>query len=151
MEVKIRDQGLIDRNIKLEYATADAAGVDLYAAIAKPVDIPPLQVRLIGTGLSINMQPNILNMMALILPRSGKGHKEGKVLGNLVGVIDKDYTGELMVSLWNRNPEIYVTIEPYEKFAQLVFVPIIRPPFEYVEEFSTVTARGSGGFGSTGG
>jgi dUTP pyrophosphatase len=106
--------------------------------------------KLIPTGLSINMQTIDEWCTAFILPRSSKGHKEGKVLGNLVGVIDQDYHGQLMVSLWNRNSENYVTIEPYERFAQLVFLPIIRPDFKVVSEFSSSTERGEGGFGSTG-
>jgi dUTP pyrophosphatase len=105
---------------------------------------------MIHTGLAINMDLEQAHIMAMILPRSGKGAKEGKVLGNLVGIIDQDYHGELMVCLWNRNPELYVTIEPGERFAQLVFVPIFKAQFEEVIEFSSKTERGTGGFGSTG-
>ena len=86
----------------------------------------------------------------MIYPRSGKGVKEGKVLANLTGIIDQDYHGELMVAIWNRNSENYITIVPGEKIAQLVFLPIIRPDFKLVEEFSSTTDRGAGGFGSTG-
>lgn len=133
------------------YATKDSAAIDLIACIEHPIDIPPMKNRLIGTGIAINMQLFEETMAALILPRSGKGHKEGKVLGNLVGLIDQDYQGELMVSLWNRNEDTYITIDPGERFAQLMFVPIIKPTFKQVDEFSSATERGAGGFGSTGG
>lgn len=146
VEIKILDP----RAVAPEYATKDSAGVDLVACISDPIQIPPLKNKLIGTGLSINMQTIDEWCAAFIFPRSGKGHKEGKVLGNLVGVIDQDYHGELMVSLWNRNSDSYVIIEPGERFAQLVFMPIIRPDFKIVTEFSSSTERGSGGFGSTG-
>lgn len=133
-----------------EYATADSAGMDLTACIDEKVEIPPLKTAMIPTGLAINMDLEQAHLMAMILPRSGKGAKEGKVLGNLVGIIDQDYHGQLMVSLWNRNSEQYVIIEPGERFAQLVFVPIWKAQFEEVAEFSSITSRGAGGFGSTG-
>ena len=147
IEVKI-----LNKKAKLpEYSTEGSAAVDLIACIDRPMEIAPNQVRLIGTGLAISMQKVPELCASLILPRSGKGHKEGKVLGNLVGLIDEDYHGELMVSLWNRNEDVYVTIEPGERFAQLMFVPIIRANFKEVQEFSSTTERGIGGFGSTGG
>ena len=146
IEVKILDP----RAVTPSFATTDSGAVDLVACLTEKVQIPPLQVRLIGTGISINMQLVNQHMAALILPRSGKGHKEGKVLGNLVGFIDQDYHGELMVSLWNRNSEKYAEIEPGERFAQLMFVPIIKPIFQTVKDFSSTTERGAGGFGSTG-
>lgn len=146
IEFKILDP----RAVQPEYGTKDAAGVDLVAIMQQPLLIPPLRVALIGTGISINMMTVPENLMAMILPRSGKGHKEGKVLGNLTGIIDEDYQGELKISVWNRNADEYITIDPGEKIAQLVFVPIIKAKFKQVEEFSESTARGSGGFGSTG-
>lgn len=147
IEVKV----LNPKAVLPEYATKDSAAVDLIACIDTAIEIPPMKNRLIGTGLSINMQKVPELCASLILPRSGKGHKEGKVLGNLVGLIDQDYNGELMVSLWNRNEDTYVVIEPGERFAQLMFVPIIRASFKLVEDFSSETERGQGGFGSTGG
>lgn len=131
------------------YSTERSAGMDLYACIDPGIQIPPMRVAMIPTGISLNMETLPASLMSIILPRSGKGAKEGKVLGNLVGVIDQDYHGELLVCLWNRNEDVYITIEPNERFAQLIFVPIIRPEFKLVEEFSTTTARGAGGFGST--
>ncbi len=149
MQVEIK---ILDNSIKVpEYATINSACIDLVACLSVSINIPPLKTALIRTGISINMQTVPKDMMAIILPRSGKGAKEGKVLGNLVGVIDQDYHGEVLVSLWNRNSDVYVGIEPGERFAQLVFVPIIVPSFKVVEEFSSTTARGTGGFGSTGG
>lgn len=133
------------------YGTTDSAGVDLTACISEPLEIGPLKTAMVPTGLAINMQGVVEDCVAMIFPRSGKGSKEGKVLGNTVGIIDQDYHGQLMVCLWNRNPERYVLIQPGEKFAQLVFLPIIKANFCEVEEFSSTTERGAGGFGSTGG
>lgn len=147
IEFKILDP----RAAQPEYGTTDAAGVDLVAILDKPIHIAPLKVALIGTGISINMMAVPENIMAMLLPRSGKGHKEGKVLGNLTGIIDEDYQGELKISVWNRNSEEYITVAPGEKIAQLIFVPIIKAKFKEVAEFSTFTNRGKGGFGSTGG
>ena len=132
------------------YGSRDSAGVDLVACINRAVDVPPLESRLINTGLAINMQPVVEDCVAFIIPRSGKGHKEGVVLGNLTGVIDQDYQGELKISVWNRNPDKYITIIPGDRIAQLVFLPIIKADFKVVDEFSTNTVRGEGGFGSTG-
>lgn len=133
------------------YGTADSAGVDLVACITENIEIGPLKTCMIPTGLAINMQPVVEDCVAMIFPRSGKGAKEGKVLGNTVGIIDQDYHGELKICIMNRNPERYVLITPGEKIAQLVFLPIIKAEFTEVEEFSSTTARGEGGFGSTGG
>lgn len=133
-----------------EYATKDSGGIDLVACIDHIIDIPPLETKLIPTGLAINMQSIEERCVAMIFPRSGKGHKEGKVLGNLTGIIDQDYTGQLLVSILNRNKDKYITVEPGERIAQMVFVPIIRAEFTEVEEFSSMTERGIGGFGSTG-
>lgn len=147
---QIEIQVVDPKAVQPEYGTTDAAGVDLSALLDHTTDIPPLKTVLIRTGIKINMMSVPENLMAVIMPRSGKGHKEGKVLGNLTGVIDEDYHGELMVSVWNRNSDKYITVEPGEKIAQLIFVPIIKASFKVVEEFSDSTIRGSGGFGSTG-
>lgn len=147
IEIKI-----LDPKAKIpRYATIDSAGIDLIACMEYPVDIPPSKSTLIRTGLSINMQTVPINLMATIFPRSGKGAKEGKVLGNLTGIIDKDYQGEILISIWNRNYDRYVTINPGEAIAQLVFIPIYHANFQLVEDFSSTTIRGSGGFGSTDG
>ena len=133
------------------YGSIDSAGVDLIACTTENIEIGPLKTAMIPTGLAINMQEVVEDCVAMIFPRSGKGSKEGKILGNTVGIIDQDYHGQLMVCLWNRNPERYILIQPGEKFAQLVFLPIIKANFCEVSEFSSSTARGEGGFGSTGG
>jgi dUTP pyrophosphatase len=132
------------------YGTKYAAGLDLSAVLDSAIEIPPLKTAMIGTGLKINMMTVPENLMAAIFPRSGKGSKEGKVLGNLTGIIDEDYHGELKISVWNRNSENYITVEPGEKIAQLVFVPIIKADLKVVDKFTEKTARGEGGFGSTG-
>ncbi|MEN9764542.1 MAG: hypothetical protein RL397_497 [Pseudomonadota bacterium] len=128
------------------YATPGSAGLDLKAAIEAPLMLAPGQTTLIPTGLSIFIADP--GYAGLILPRSGLGHKHGIVLGNLVGLIDSDYQGPLMVSAWNRSQTPF-TIEPLERLAQLVIVPVARAAFEKVESFDA-TARGTGGFGSTG-
>lgn len=126
--------------------TAGAAGVDLRAAIDEAVTILPGQTQLIPTGLAIFLDD--ARFAAMILPRSGLGHKHGIVLGNLVGLIDSDYQGQLMVSLWNRGNEAF-KLQPLERMAQLVIVPVMRADFQIVNEFAP-SERGSGGFGSTG-
>lgn len=131
--------------------SVDSAGVDLVAFIEENIEIPPLQTAMIPTGLAINMQTILEPCVAMIFPRSGKGSKEGIVLGNTVGIIDQDYHGELKICMMNRNKERYVLIKPGDKVAQLVFLPIIKPEFRVVEEFSHTTERGEGGFGSTDG
>lgn len=128
------------------YETSDAAGLDLRACVDAALTIEPGQTHLIPTGISIYIANP--NMTAIILPRSGLGHKHGLVLGNLVGLIDADYQGPLMVSCWNRGDKAY-TIEPGERIAQLVFLPIVRTHFNVVDEF-TATERGAGGFGHSG-
>lgn len=145
IEIKFLDP----RAKKPEYATKDSAGLDLIACIDYVVSIPPLKTAMIKTGIAVNMQTVPEHLAGLIFPRSGKGSKEGKVLGNLTGIIDQDYQGELLVCLWNRNAELYVDVSPGEAIAQLVFMPIHRTEFGIVEEFSSVTERGEGGFGST--
>lgn len=128
------------------YATPGSAGLDLKAAIDSPLVLAPGQTVLIPTGLSIFIADP--GYAGLILPRSGLGHKHGVVLGNLVGLIDSDYQGPLMVSAWNRSQTPF-TIEPLERLAQLVILPVVQAAFEKVEMFDA-TARGEGGFGSTG-
>lgn len=133
----------------LNYGTEMAAALDVIAAISEPLKLYPGQAVLVPTGFS--MLINNPFVAAVLLPRSGNGHKRGLILGNGSGLLDADYTAEVMVSLWNRNfsgePAI---INPGERIAQMAFVPIIRPQLQKVTEFSTQTQRGSGGFGSTG-
>jgi dUTP pyrophosphatase len=131
---------------QLNYATTGSAGLDLRAMLDVPLSIPADKTMLISTGMSIYLQDP--NYAAMILPRSGLGVKHGIVLGNLVGLIDSDYQGELKVALWNRSKTDYV-LQPFERMAQLVIVPIIKAQFEIVNEFKA-TQRGMGGFGSTG-
>ena len=128
-------------------ATDGSAGIDLRACIDEPISIKAGESQLIGTGLAIYIQDP--DYVGLIMPRSGLGHKHGIVLGNLTGVIDADYQGELMVSIWNRSQTDYV-LQPGEKMAQYLVVPIARPTFEIVGEFSDISVRGESGFGSTG-
>ena len=128
------------------YATAGSAGLDLRACISDKIILEPGQTVLIPTGLAIHLAD--ANYAAMILPRSGLGHKHGVVLGNLVGLIDSDYQGELMVSTWNRGNTAF-TIEPFERIAQMVIVPVVQAQFNLVEDFDA-SDRGVGGFGSTG-
>ena len=137
----------IGRDVPLpEYATDGAAGLDLRACLDGPAAIGPGETRLVATGLAVHIADP--GYAAVILPRSGLGHRHGIVLGNLVGLIDSDYQGEILISCWNRGREPYV-IEPGERIAQLVVVPVVRPRFELVDEFPA-SERGSGGFGHTG-
>jgi dUTP pyrophosphatase len=128
------------------YATAGSAGMDLRACIDAAVTLAPGQTQLVPTGLAIHIDDP--GLAALILPRSGLGHKHGIVLGNLVGLIDSDYQGQLMVSMWNRGQTAFV-IEPGERIAQLVVVPVVQVELEVVNDFAT-SARGGGGFGHSG-
>ncbi len=128
------------------YATAGSAGMDLRACIDAPLELAPGRAELIPTGLSIWVEDP--GLAAMLLPRSGLGHKHGVVLGNLVGLIDSDYQGPLMVSCWNRDSAAY-TVQPGERIAQLIIVPVVQVALELVDEF-TATARGAGGFGSSG-
>jgi dUTP pyrophosphatase len=128
------------------YATPGSAGLDLRAAIDTAITLEPGQTALIPTGMAIHLDD--ANYAALILPRSGLGHKHGIVLGNLVGLIDSDYQGELMISTWNRGQTAF-TIEPFERIAQLVIVPVVQATFNLVSEFDQ-SDRGASGFGSTG-
>lgn len=128
-------------------ATDGSAGIDLRACIDEPITIKAGETQLIGTGMAIYIADP--NYAGIILPRSGLGHKHGIVLGNLVGLIDADYQGELMVSIWNRSETDFV-LNPAERMAQYMVVPVMRPEFEIVEEFNELSARGAGGFGHSG-
>ena len=128
------------------YATPGSAGLDLRACIDEAIVLQAGETKLIPTGLSIYLDNP--NLAAMLLPRSGLGHKHGIVLGNLVGLIDSDYQGELMISVWNRGQTAF-TIEPMERIAQMVIVPVVQATFEQVDEF-VASERGEGGFGSTG-
>ena len=128
------------------YATPGSAGLDLRACLDEPLVIEPGQAQLIPTGLSIHL--NDSGLAAMLLPRSGLGHKHGIVLGNLVGLIDSDYQGPLMVSCWNRGQAAF-TVQPLERIAQMVIVPVVQAQFRVVDSFD-VSERGEGGFGSTG-
>jgi dUTP pyrophosphatase len=128
------------------YATPGSAGLDLRACIDAPLTVEPGQAALIPTGLAVHIGDP--GLAAMLLPRSGLGHKHGIVLGNLVGLIDSDYQGPLMVSCWNRGSQAY-TVQPLERIAQMVIVPVVQASFRRVDEFGG-SARGQGGFGSTG-
>lgn len=129
-----------------EYATSGSAGVDMRACVDTPVKVEPGETHLIPTGIAINIVDP--GLAAMLLPRSGLGHKHGIVLGNLVGLIDSDYQGQVFVSCWNRGNEPF-TIRPGDRIAQMVFVPVVRARFETVAEFEE-SARGEGGFGHSG-
>lgn len=144
VDVKILDPRVKDK--MPAYATTGSAGLDLRAMLDEPLTLNPGETRLIKTGLAIHLDDP--GYAALILPRSGLGHKHGIVLGNLVGLIDSDYQGELMVSTWNRGQEAF-TIEPMERIAQLVIVPVVQMQMNIVDDFEA-SDRGAGGFGSTG-
>ena len=145
LDVKLLDARLKDQ--MPEYATAGSAGLDLRACVSEPVTLAPNSCQLIPTGLAIHLDDP--GYAALILPRSGLGHKNGIVLGNLVGLIDSDYQGQMMVSAWNRSSVEY-TIQPMDRIAQLVIVPVTQAQLNVVEDFSTDSERGAGGYGSTG-
>lgn len=146
-QLKILDERLGDTIPMPSYATEGSAGLDLRACTNEPLTLNPGETDLIPTGMAIHIDDP--SLAAMILPRSGLGHKHGIVLGNLVGLIDSDYQGQVMVSCWNRGNTTF-TIEPGERIAQLVIVPVIQAEFEIVEDFSA-SLRGEGGFGSTGG
>ena len=129
-----------------QYATAGSAGLDLRACLEKPLELAPGRAELIPTGLAIYLEDP--GLAAVVLPRSGLGHRHGIVLGNLVGLIDSDYQGELMVSCWNRAQEPFV-LNPGERIAQLVIIPVVQVQLEIVANFEA-TARGAGGFGHSG-
>jgi len=144
IDVKILDPRLHD-NLP-NYATAGAAGLDLRACIDAAIELNPGQTQLVPSGLAIHLSDP--GLAAVVLPRSGLGHKHGIVLGNLVGLIDSDYQGEILVSMWNRGTASFV-LQPMERIAQLVIVPVLQVRFNPVAEFAQ-SERGAGGFGSTG-
>ena len=144
LDVKILDSRLSDQ--LPAYATPGSAGLDLRACLDAPLTLAPNAWQLVPTGMAIYLKDPAF--AALILPRSGLGHKHGIVLGNLVGLIDSDYQGQLMVSAWNRS-SVAFTIEPMERIAQLVIVPVVQAQFNIVNEFKA-SERGEGGYGSTG-
>ncbi|HEX5394734.1 MAG TPA: dUTP diphosphatase [Rhodocyclaceae bacterium] len=144
IDVKILDERI--KEYPPAYATPGAAGMDLRACIDMPLKIHPGETHLIPTGIAIHL--NDPGLAAMILPRSGLGHKHGIVLGNLVGLIDSDYQGEIFVSLWNRGKDNF-TLNPLDRLAQLVVVPVVQAKFNVVNEFEE-SHRGAGGFGSTG-
>ena len=144
VDVRILDQRLKD-NLP-DYATPGSAGLDLRAAIETDIMIAPGETHLVPTGIAIHIGNPAL--AAMILPRSGLGHKHGIVLGNLVGLIDSDYQGQLFVSVWNRGQETF-RLAPLERIAQLIVVPVVQVGFNLVDDFET-SERGEGGFGSTG-
>lgn len=146
IQLKILDPRVGDTIPLPTYATPGSAGLDLRVCIDEPLQIAAQETVLLPTGIAIYIADP--NLAAVILPRSGLGHKHGIVLGNLVGLIDSDYQGELKVSCWNRNQE-HFTIQPGERIAQLVFLPVVQASFQLVETFDTTT-RGEGGFGSSG-
>jgi dUTP pyrophosphatase len=144
IEVKVLDARMAEH--MPAYATAGSAGLDLRACVDAPVTLEPGQAALIPTGLSIHIGDP--GLAAMLLPRSGLGHKHGIVLGNLVGLIDSDYQGPLMVSCWNRGAAMYA-VQPMERIAQMVIVPVVQAQFRVVDSFEA-SSRGEGGFGSTG-
>lgn len=146
IQVKILDPRLGEQFPLPDYATDGSAGMDLRAMLEAPVDLPPGGALLIPTGLALHIQDP--GLAAMLLPRSGLGHRHGIVLGNLVGLIDSDYQGPLLVSCWNRGERSF-RVEVGERIAQLVLVPVVRARFEPVREF-TPTPRGEGGFGHSG-
>jgi dUTP pyrophosphatase len=146
IQLKILDPRLGNEFPLPHYATAGAAGMDMRACVDAPLEIAPGETHLIPTGLAIHIEA--ADLAAMLLPRSGLGHKHGIVLGNLVGLIDSDYQGQVFVSCWNRGA-IPFTIEPGERIAQMVIVPVVHADFEIVEDF-VGSDRGAGGFGHTG-
>lgn len=150
LEIKVLDSRLHQWGLP-KYQTSQSAGIDLIACIDSPLSVfPQAAAVLVPTGIAVHM--NSTSVCAFILPRSGLGHKKGLVLGNGTGVIDADYKEQCFISVWNRNPEAgaqVIVINPGERIAQMVFLPVVRPTFEIVQEFSNASER-SGGFGSTG-
>jgi dUTP pyrophosphatase len=144
IDVRLLDPRLADSPPR--YATPGSAGLDLRACLDAPLTLRPGQTHLVPSGMAIHIADP--GLAALILPRSGLGHKHGIVLGNLVGLIDSDYQGEIMVSVWNRGQDAF-TLKPLDRLAQLVIVPVAQAAFNIVDEFPA-SARGAGGFGSTG-
>ena len=145
IDVKIMDARMADQ--LPAYATEGSAGLDLRACLDAPLTLAPNAWQLVPTGIAVYLKDP--GYAAMLLPRSGLGHKHGIVLGNLVGLIDSDYQGQLMVSCWNRS-DVAFTIEPMERIAQMVIVPVVQAQFNLVTEFESPSARGEGGYGSTG-
>ena len=145
VDIKILDERL--REAMPAYATPGSAGLDLRACLTEPLTLAPNAWQLVPTGMALYLA--YPRYAAMILPRSGMGHKHGIVLGNLVGLIDSYYQGQLMVSAWNRT-DVPFTIEPMERIAQLVIVPVVQASFNVVKEFADVSQRATGGYGSTG-
>jgi dUTP pyrophosphatase len=145
IDVKVLDPRMAEQ--LPAYATSGSAGLDLRACLDEPLTLEPNAWQLVPTGLAIHLADP--GFAAMILPRSGLGHKHGIVLGNLVGLIDSDYQGQLMVSAWNRS-DVAFTIEPMERIAQMVIVPVVQAQFNMVSEFAATSERGMGGYGSTG-
>jgi dUTP pyrophosphatase len=146
IQLKILDARIGDEFPLPHYATEGAAGMDLRACLNEPMEILPAETRLIPTGIAVHIEDP--SLAAVLLPRSGLGHKHGIVLGNLVGLIDSDYQGQIFVSCWNRSSTPFV-VEVGERIAQMVFVPIAQVAFQLVDEFQT-SRRGEGGFGHSG-
>lgn len=146
IQLKILDRRLGDEFPLPGYATDGSAGMDMRACVDGPLELAPGETQLIPTGLAIHVEDS--GLAAVLLPRSGLGHKHGIVLGNLVGLIDSDYQGQVFVSCWNRGEKTF-TINPGERIAQMVIVPVVRADFELVDEF-VASDRGAGGFGHTG-
>ena len=146
IQLKILDQRLGKEFPLPHYATEGSAGMDMRACLEKPLELAPGDTHLIPTGMAIHVAD--AGLAAILLPRSGLGHKHGIVLGNLVGLIDSDYQGQVFVSCWNRGKET-LTVEPGERIAQMVIVPVVHADFEIVEDFVD-SERGAGGFGHTG-
>ena len=144
LEVRVLDNRLLDQ--LPQYATPGSAGLDLRACINAAIQLKPGETTLVPSGIAINIANP--TYAAMVLPRSGLGHKHGIVLGNLVGLIDSDYQGQIFVSVWNRS-QMTFTIQPMERIAQLIVVPVLQVEFKVVAEFAA-TSRGAGGFGSTG-
>jgi dUTP pyrophosphatase len=145
IDVKVLDPRMADQ--LPHYATPGSAGLDLRACLDAPLTLAANAWQLVPTGLAMHLADS--GYAALVLPRSGLGHKHGIVLGNLVGLIDSDYQGQLMLSAWNRS-DVPFTIEPMERLAQLVIVPVVQARFRVVTDFEVTSERGAGGYGSTG-
>ena len=145
IDLKIIDARMADQ--LPAYATTGSAGLDLRACLNEPLTLQPNAWQLVPTGIAVHLKDPAY--AAMLLPRSGLGHKHGIVLGNLVGLIDSDYQGQLMVSAWNRS-DVAFTIEPMERIAQMVIVPVVQATFNVVTDFDTASERGEGGYGSTG-
>lgn len=146
IQLRILDQRLGSEFPFPEYATPGSAGIDLRACLSQPLELARGATELIPSGIAVHLGDP--GLAGVVLPRSGLGHKHGIVLGNLVGLIDSDYQGQVFVSCWNRGGESF-TIQPGERIAQMVFVPVVQPAFEVVDEFDR-SVRGSGGFGHSG-